>query len=248
MKLSPDVGAPLVKAFESCLAKVPGRPGYFRPYRCPAGVLTIGWGHTNHHEPKFAANEIWSQAKCDAVFLQDMQLFERHVLKNLRNTPVTQHQFDALVSWAYNTGGPPSAAVWSAARRGDVNATCAQLMRWTRGGGKVLNGLVRRRKAECALYRGQITEALRIAGTRRAPVKTAVAAATTAGAAVAAPAAVNAAGGPSWVLWAVGAVIIAAAVAGIVYLVVERRKHQPTGKATAPAGEAWEGAPDARQG
>jgi lysozyme len=88
-------------------------------------------------------------------------------LNQLRGTKVTQAQFDALVSWSFNTGGPASSSVWPAVRRGDVEGVCERLARWNMGGGRVLRGLVRRRAAECALYRGKIDDALRIAGTRR---------------------------------------------------------------------------------
>ena len=46
-------GFALVKAFESCMAAVRTRPGFFKPYKDAVGVLTIGWGHTNHHLPRF---------------------------------------------------------------------------------------------------------------------------------------------------------------------------------------------------
>jgi lysozyme len=168
MKISEN-GLALVMAFEGCLKAVPGKPGFFKPYVCPAGVLTIGWGHTNHHEPKFTSSTVWSQAKCDEVLRGDMAGFERHVLK-LAKVSMEQHEFDALVSWAYNTGGPASASLWrslNAGRKGEIPAKLAQ---WNKGGGKVLAGLVRRRKAEGMLFEGKIAEALKVAGTKARPV------------------------------------------------------------------------------
>src|SRR5947209_284709 len=58
-----DKGAALVKAFESCLRAVPGG---FQAYPDPIGVLTIGWGHTNHHGRNFESRAVWTQAECDA--------------------------------------------------------------------------------------------------------------------------------------------------------------------------------------
>ena len=166
--LSRNIGEPIIKAFESCLAPVPGRPGFFRAYLDPVGVVTIGWGTTNEHGHHFKLGDVWSQAECDAAFRADMEIFCAHVTAQLRGAPVTQAQFDALVSWAYNTGGPANANVWVAARAGNVEGTCRALMMWVHGGGKVLPGLVRRRKAECQLYRGDIDGALATAETRRA--------------------------------------------------------------------------------
>lgn len=151
-------GIAVVKAFESCMAKVPGRPGYFKAYVDPVGVLTIGWGHTNHHEPKFTASTVWSQAECDTALVRDLAIFEAHVNK-LAKVTLTQNEFDALVSWAYNTGGPSTATVWKRLNAGDKAAVPAELDKWNRGGGKVLNGLVRRRKAEGQLFRGDVAGA-----------------------------------------------------------------------------------------
>jgi lysozyme len=159
-----DIGVAIIQAFEGCLK--PAGDGTFKPYVCPAGVLTIGWGHTNHHEPKFSEADRWTQAKCDAVLRGDLGGFERHVAK-LAPEVVLQHRFDALVSWAYNTGGPASSAVWKYAREGNVAETRLRLDRWNKGGGVVLNGLIRRRKAEGELFAGDIEAALRTAGARR---------------------------------------------------------------------------------
>lgn len=167
MNLSQDVGEPIVKAFESCLKPVKDRPGYYTTYYCPAGVLTIGWGTTKEYGNKLTAGVVWSKSQCDAAFTKDIAIFAKHVEKQLQGARVTQSQFDALVSWSYNCGGPSSSAVWTYARKGDVEQTCIRLERWNKGGGKVLAGLIRRRKAECELYRGQIDAALRTAGARR---------------------------------------------------------------------------------
>lgn len=151
-------GIAIVKAFESCMAAVPGRPGYFMAYVDPVGVLTIGWGHTNHHEPKFNGGTIWSRAECDAALVRDLAIFENHVRRNAR-VELKQCEFDALVSWAYNTGGPSGASLWIALNRGDKDSIPAKLAAWNKGGGRVLNGLVRRRKAEGLLFQGRLAEA-----------------------------------------------------------------------------------------
>ncbi len=164
MRLSPT-GLAIVKAFESCLEPVKGRPGFFKPYVDPVGVLTIGWGHTNHHEPKFTSATVWSQQQCDDALAGDMTLFEAHVAK-FAKVALSQNEFDALVSWAYNTGGPETATLWRKLNAGDRASIPKELAKWNRGGGKVLNGLVRRRKAEGQLFAGDVAGALQTAGAK----------------------------------------------------------------------------------
>lgn len=164
MRLSPT-GLAIVKAFESCLEPVKGRAGYFKPYVDPVGVLTIGWGHTNHHEPKFTSATVWSQQQCDAALAGDMATFEAHVSK-FAKVDLSQNEFDALVSWAYNTGGPETATLWRKLNAGDRASVPKELAKWNRGGGKVLNGLVRRRKAEGQLFAGDVLAALQTAGAK----------------------------------------------------------------------------------
>ena len=67
-------GANLIQHFEGCLKKA---GGHYVPYKCPANVLTIGWGHTNHHGRKFDAATRWTADECHAAFLEDMEGFER---------------------------------------------------------------------------------------------------------------------------------------------------------------------------
>jgi lysozyme len=67
------------------------------------------------------------------------------------------------VSWSFNTGGPESATLWKKLNAGNKAAVPAELAKWNRGGGKVLAGLVRRRKAEGLMFGGKIKEALAVA-------------------------------------------------------------------------------------
>lgn len=163
MKTS-ETGLAIVKAFEGCLKKRPD--GKFVPYVCPAGVLTIGWGHTNHHEPRFTRDTVWTQQQCDDALRNVMVTFERHVLKHAK-VPLAQHEFDALVSWSYNTGGPATASLWKALNAGNKAAIPGKLMAWNKAGGKVLSGLTRRRQAEAALFAGRESEALKHAGVNK---------------------------------------------------------------------------------
>jgi lysozyme len=167
MKMGDD-GIAVVKAFESCMAAVKGKPGYFAAYVDPVGVLTIGWGHTNHHEPKFNKGTVWSQAQCDAALKKDLGTFEAHV-NRLAKVSLKQYEFDALVSWAYNTGGPSTASLWKLLNAGNKAAIPDNLAMWNKGGGRVLNGLIRRRKAEGLLFQGRIAEAYQVAQIKLTP-------------------------------------------------------------------------------
>ena len=155
-------GLELVRAFESCMKAVPGQRGVFTAYRDAAGVLTIGWGHTNHHLPRFASGAMWSRAECDAALAGDMMTFERHV-HDLCHVLLAQHEFDALVSWAFNTGGPPSATLWKKLNSGQKGAVPGELTKWNRAGGRVLAGLTRRRRAEALMFAGDVKGALALA-------------------------------------------------------------------------------------
>lgn len=155
-------GLELVRAFESCMKAMKAKPGFFTTYKDSAGVLTIGWGHTNHYLPRFAPGANWSRAECDAALAGDMMTFERHV-HDLCRVSLEQHEFDALVSWSFNTGGPASATLWKKLNAGNKAAVPSELAKWSRVGGRVLAGLVRRRKAEGLMFKGDVKGALAVA-------------------------------------------------------------------------------------
>ena len=149
--VSPSAFA-LIKSFEGC-HKSSG--AMFKPYVCPGGVLTIGWGHTNHHGRKFDENARWTQQDCDAALEEDLQGFAADVAA-LVKVPLKQHQFDALVSFAYNVGigNLKSSTLLRKLNAGDPEGAALEFHRWNRSKGKVLPGLVRRRAAEALLFQG----------------------------------------------------------------------------------------------
>lgn len=151
-------GLDLVKAFEGCLAPVTGG---FKAYVCPAGKLTIGYGHTNDHGRSFNAGSVWTQAECDAELATDMEHFET-VVKRLITVPLEQFQFDALVSFSYNCG---EGALQGSTLRRKINAkdfddAALEFGKWVKGKdaktGEMVTykGLVRRRGSESLLFRG----------------------------------------------------------------------------------------------
>jgi len=148
--LSPK-GAALIKSFEGCLK--PDGHGNFVAYYCPAGVLTIGWGHTNDNGRQFNTSSVWSQQDCDTAFLADMAQFCA-VVDGLVKVSLNQNQFDALVSFAYNCGAGAlgTSTLLKKLNAGDYAGAAAEFPKWNKGGGVVLPGLVRRRAAEQQLF------------------------------------------------------------------------------------------------
>ena len=151
MKPSSDCNI-LIQSFESCARKM--ADGRFKAYLpTPDDVPTIGWGSTG---PDITLATIWTKAQCDAHFAADLAAFATKVATLLGKSTTTQHQFDAMVSLAYNIGtaafGGSSVLKWH--RAGDHPAAAAAFSLWVKQKGKVLAGLVRRRHAEAALYLG----------------------------------------------------------------------------------------------
>lgn len=135
----------LLKRFEGCKLKA---------YRCPAGVCTIGYGHTSSAgAPEVVDGMTITQAQADEILRQDLLKFERSV-QDLVKVKLTQNQFDVLVDFAYNAGlgNLKSSTLLKKVNAGDLDAVPGELMKWTKGGGKMLPGLVRRRQAEAAWW------------------------------------------------------------------------------------------------
>tara|TARA_R100000541_G_scaffold31877_2_gene40698 strand:- start:160 stop:600 length:441 start_codon:yes stop_codon:yes gene_type:complete len=141
MKTSGE-GIALIKKFEGCKLE---------SYQCSANVWTIGYGHTAGVEE---ADEI-TQQEADVFLEDDLHEFEKYVHKYI-NTPLDQNEFDALVAWTYNLG---AGNLRESTLRTSINTGASdvpyQIKRWNRAGGKVLNGLVRRREAEALLWAGE---------------------------------------------------------------------------------------------
>jgi lysozyme len=143
-------GEALIKSFESCARAVPTG---FQAYIDPVGVLTIGWGHTNHNGTQFGPGDIWAQKRCDDEFVADMTIFVDAV-NNLVTVPLNQDQFDALVSFAFNLGADSlrTSTLRKKLNAGDYAGAAQEFQRWNKAGGKVMPGLVRRRACEALLF------------------------------------------------------------------------------------------------
>lgn len=118
-------------------------------YRCPAGVVTIGYGHTG--DVKMGQKITEHQA--DAIFDLDVSSFE-DMVEGLTLGKATDNEFSALVSFAFNLGSKALAGstLLKKFRAGDKAGAAAEFMKWQYAAGKVLPGLVKRRAAERALF------------------------------------------------------------------------------------------------
>ena len=149
-------GIALIKQFEGC-ARL-RRDGMIEAYPDPGtggDPWTIGWGATgaDHiHGGRIGPGTVWTRAQCDARLESDLRRYADDVAHALGGAPTSQPQFDALVSFNYNTGAIGRATLTRLHRKGDYAAAMREFARWNRAGGRVLKGLVRRRSAEARLY------------------------------------------------------------------------------------------------
>ena len=99
-------------------------------------------------------NRVWSKEELVEIFKNDLETFERGVLRLVPSVVGRQGSFDALVSISFNfgLGNLQRSTIRMKANRGDWEGAAAAFRMWTKGGGKVLPGLVRRREAEIALF------------------------------------------------------------------------------------------------
>lgn len=127
-----------------------------RPYRCPAGLWTVGVGHLIGDGKSLPEswNRTFSKEEIDGILKRDLKRFEYGILKMLPNVPLRQHEFDALVSFAFNLGlgSFQRSTIRQALLRKDKKAAMESLIKYCRAGGKILKGLQIRRLDEKALF------------------------------------------------------------------------------------------------
>jgi GH24 family phage-related lysozyme (muramidase) len=135
-----QAGLDLIKRFEGCK---------LRAYRDPVGVVTIGYGHTRTAR---LGQSITNQ-QAEALLRQDIAEFEDAV-ESLIDVPLTDNQFAALVSLAFNIGAGAlrRSTLRQKLNAGDYSGAAREFLRWDKGGGRVLKGLSRRRYAEMTLF------------------------------------------------------------------------------------------------
>lgn len=124
-------------------------------YYDPVGVLTIGYGHTNAAgPPKIVPGMRITTQEASDILMNDLKKYEAAVSKYVK-IPLNQNQYGALVSFTYNLG-PGNLAKSTLVKKlnaKDYAGAANEFPKWNKAGGRVLNGLTRRRKAEQALFK-----------------------------------------------------------------------------------------------
>lgn len=140
-----EIGLKLIAQFEGC---------YLQAYLCPANVWTIGIGTTIYpNGVKVKKGDKCTLEQAHEYLAHDMIEFEKTVNDSVK-VPLSQNQFDALVSLTYNIGSAAfkNSTLLKKLNAKDFTGAADQFLVWNKGGGKVLKGLVRRREAERALF------------------------------------------------------------------------------------------------
>lgn len=134
-------GIALIKRWESFQPKA---------YKCPAGVWTIGYGHTGDVKPGMTVTE----HQAEAILGLDLEKFEEGVDGLAKGLALTSNQFSALVSFSFNVGitALANSTLLKKLRKGDLKGAQAEFARWNKAGGKVLKGLTLRRADEAELF------------------------------------------------------------------------------------------------
>ena len=141
-----------------------------RPYQCPALIWSVGVGHVidpTHATVKFDERRNlplpagWDRpltmGEVDALLAEDLGRFERGVARLCPGSVNNQGQFDALVSFAFNVGlgNLQRSSIRMRYNRGDIEEAAEAFLMWTKAAGKVLPGLVKRRRDEMAMFLSQ---------------------------------------------------------------------------------------------
>ena len=144
MKIN-ETGLALIKSFEGLRLKA---------YKCPAGVWTVGYGHTGKD---VKPGMIITEEQAEELLRQDLERFENGVLDLLTIPELTSNQFSALVSFSFNVGlgnfkNSTLLKMINKGNKDELEAIHSQFKRWVWAGSQILPGLQRRREAEFDLY------------------------------------------------------------------------------------------------
>lgn len=146
MKISEN-GLNLIKKFEGLSLK---------PYLCSAGIPTIGWGNTFYENMKKVTlqDEPITEERADSLFNFLVTTNYVNVVNRLVIVDINQNQFDALVSFVYNLGSGnfEKSTLLKKVNQSDFIGASLEFEKWNRAGGKVLNGLTKRRLSEKELF------------------------------------------------------------------------------------------------
>ena len=151
MKIS-QTGVDLIRRFEGCKLK---------PYLCPAGYCTVGYGHVIGNGKTKPEKHLYTQEEVNELLRTDLVRFEQGVL---RYCPVhlTQFEFDSLVSFSFNLGLGvlQRSTLRRKILRQDKQAAARNILKYNKAGGQVLKGLTRRREAEYRMFTKETNNAI----------------------------------------------------------------------------------------
>ena len=147
-----------MKASQACIDLIHDFEGFREaPYRCPAGVWTIGYGSTRYADgtPVKQTDPAITRAQADAIMRQTLVEYENAVARYV-SLPITQNMADALIDFAYNAGAQNlrKSTLLSKLNAGDITGAAREFDKWVYANGQILPGLVRRRMAERRLFEG----------------------------------------------------------------------------------------------
>ena len=140
-------------ASESCKKLVKHFEGLrLTAYQCSANVWTLGYGHTRGVKE----GDYIDQDQAETWLDDDLHSCAKDIHR-LVNVPLDQNQFDALSSWVFNLGGGSlrTSTLLKKLNNSEYDEVPNQIKRWNKAGGKVLDGLIRRREAEALLFKNE---------------------------------------------------------------------------------------------
>ena len=125
-----------------------------KAYKDAGGVWTIGYGHTAMAgSPQPYQGQVITAVEAESILLKDLTQYEAAIENNV-NVKLNDNQFAALVSFAFNVGihAFKNSTLLKKLNQGNFDAVPTELMKWTKAGGKKIQGLVNRRRAEGYLW------------------------------------------------------------------------------------------------
>lgn len=148
-----------MKASTACIALVKLSEGFRpRPYKCPAGIWTIGFGSTRYEDgtPVKQSDPSITEERAGEMLMATLATEYEAAVNRYVTVPLQQYQFDALVDFCYNAGAQNlrTSTLLRCVNEGANELAAEEFGRWVYGGGKRLPGLVARREAERRLWLG----------------------------------------------------------------------------------------------
>ena len=153
------------KVSDNCIRMIKHHEGVrYQPYQDPIGLWTVGVGHLIGDGKSLPQewNKTFTSEEVDDILKDDLARFERGVNTLIPITRLTQNQFDALVSFSFNVGlgNLQASTLRQKLNRGDYEGAANEFPKWRKAGGRVLQGLVRRRADEKAMFMSDVIHAV----------------------------------------------------------------------------------------